>query len=126
MMDVKKRKISLEIKKIYTKRKLKNILLDQFQDYINQIDQIYLDENELNSLKLARQLSAKTKCENYKLDINENYVVLSSAKVYANKIPIEVRKNIEMFEEAHNIKTMFYDYVKSNIRGENYKLYLGE
>lgn len=124
--EVKKRKFVLDENTLYSLRKLKNVSIENFRDCIKSIDKKYLNETELRTIETARDIVSKMLCENKKIEENESYCINYASKIYSHKIPLKVRQNISLFEEAHKIKTMFYEKNSNNQRGENFKITLNE
>lgn len=110
----------------YSERKLRNTNIEDFLKCIKIIEAKYFNEQEQKMIEEYKILLGKKLCENYRPAEEENDLIIISAKLYSKKIPLKVRKNIENFEEAHCIKTIYYKENYKNSRGEHFKILMGE
>lgn len=116
-----KRKFKLESNKLYTLRKLRNVPLEDFQALILKEFQLRLKEDELVKAIEVNKLIGMNICFNYKYNASDFFSIKENSKLIAAKIPLSIRKNIETFEKAHHIKTMWLPYSEKNIRPQNHK-----
>lgn len=120
--NTKKRKFKLEPHIIYSLRKLRNVSLEEFKTIISKILNDLLTESELTLVNKANDLIVKSYCDNYKYSPNDFALLKESSRIFINKIPLYIRKNIEIFEKSHNIKTMWGEENFQNTRSQNFKL----
>ena len=117
-----KRKFKIEENKIYTIRKLRNVEIEEFRNLINRFLNQFLTESEFKLITEANSLVANFHCRGYKYTNQDFSMLKEAARIINLKIPLYIRKNIEIYETAHGIKTIWGDYDFNNLRGENYKL----
>jgi hypothetical protein len=116
-----KRKFKLEINKIYSPRKLRNIPLEEFQSLIlNEFKQKFT-ESEFNFIIKYNKLLASYLCEGYKYEQSDLFTLVEAARLLKVKIPLYIRKNIDVYEKAQQIKTMWYELCGRNVRSQNFK-----
>ncbi len=121
-MEKVKRKFKMEDNKVYTLRKLRNVSLQEFQGIISKQLETKLTPSELKIVQQSNNLVLSSHCDGYKYTVTDFSLMREASRIFTSKIPLATRKNIEIFEKSHNIKTMWGDESAKNSRGQNFKL----
>lgn len=118
--EKRKRKFKLEENKTYSLRKLRNVDLIDFKKLIEDEYGKYLTVSEIKIVTTVNNLLVKKHCENYIYSKDDMIIITEASKIISRKLPIWIRKNIDIFERAHDIKSMWGEEIPANKRGQNF------
>lgn len=118
--EKRKRKFKLESNKSYTLRKLRNVDLVDFRKLVEDEYDKFLLPYERKIVNSVNELIVKRWCENYTYSKDDMVIITEGAKIINKKIPAWIRKNIDVFERAHDLKSMWGEEIPANKRGQNF------
>lgn len=120
----KTQRFKFEKEKVFTQRKLKGVNIEHFRNLVEDEYQKLFTQSEYKLLMKVNVIVAQKFCKNIPYSEDDKQSIDASLSI-SRRLPFWLRKNIAVFEQAHNIKTIWHDYNVENIRSEhqNYSSY---
>lgn len=115
-----------DFEKKWTKRKLRNVSIDTFRNAVIEILKANTTESQFNLIEKKNKLIAAHLCDNHSYTRDDFNLIMEGSKVYNKALSLSIRKLIDQYEEANNIKTIWEDEVVSNMRSQHFKISIHE